>query len=214
MPIMRWLRENWKGILGGIIQSMVYVFGSLIAFSEQVSNYLNIRFTSSFFGILFIATFVGLGLIAWNESDKTKRRKLFGEPLTVVKGIRKYETRYDLPRLDFVFSQANKRILILGRALTHIAIYDMQLLREATKAGTEVGLYFLSPESKLSLSDTLNPSTPNFKQYILLGLEAAKNARRASQRNTEAASTSSPMILRQKQWELTSYSTQKWGQTR
>jgi hypothetical protein len=179
MPVTRWLRENAKGILGAVMQAVVNVFGSLIAFSDQVSKALNITFTPFFFLILFGTTFIGLGLIAWNGRDKAERRRLFGEPFVTIKGVRQYQTRYDLPRLDFAFEQAKKRILILGRALNHTAMYDMQLVREAIKAEREVCLYFLSPESKLAESDTLNPSTPNFRQYIHLGLEAAENARRS-----------------------------------
>jgi hypothetical protein len=158
---------------------VVNVFGSLIAFSEEVSKALNITFTPFFFVILFGTTFIGLGLIAWNERDKAKRRRLFGEPFVIIKGIRQYQTRYDLPRLDCVFDEASKRILILGRALTHVAIYESQLVMEAAKGGKEVALYFLNPNSPFAKTETLNPATPDLKTQILTGLGAAKAARRA-----------------------------------
>ena len=177
MSLTRWPRQNWKGILGGIIQSVVNVFGSLIAFSDEVSKAVGIAFSPAFFLALVIVDFLGLGLIAWNGQAKATTRRLFGEPHIVSNGVREYETRYDLPRLNAVFEQSKKRILILGRALTYVSIYEMQLVREATKRGVDVAIYFLYPDSKLAESDTLNPSTPNFKQYIKLGLEAAQNAK-------------------------------------
>jgi len=50
----------------------------------------------------------------------------------------------------------------------------MQLIKEATRDGKEIALYFLDPNSEPAKRDSLNPATPNTKDEVLRSLESAK----------------------------------------
>ena len=157
MPVRQWLRENSKGILGGVVQAVVNVFGSLIAFSEQVSKSVGITFSPLFFLILLAATFIGTGLIAWNERDKATRRKLldaklaetkklFGEPDGNRGAVRTYSKRYLLPRLYEVAEQA-EAVTILGKNCFYWAIIDPDSVKKILNSNKSVTMLMVDPSS-------------------------------------------------------------------
>lgn len=163
MQIRRWFRNNGLTVLGLILQAIVSTFGSLILAGEAISKSIGIS--------------IRLSLIFGNEKLKERRKRLFGEPHLDSNGVREYDSRYDLPRLDLVFGLAKKRMVFSGRALTHVTYFETQLVREAIKREVEVILYILSPDSKLAERDTLNAPTPDFKEQIQQSLKTARYAK-------------------------------------
>ncbi len=127
--------------------------------------------------LLVLVGFIGVVVIVVNDYSKDKKRRLFGEPYAIQEGIRRYDTRYELPRLDYVFEHAKKRILILGNSLIKVTKFDMGLIEVAVRDGKEVALYFLDPESNLAKKEPIDPASVSSRRDILDGLKTAKEAR-------------------------------------
>ena len=152
-PALALAQVSLEGTRGYVLSSPIYVFGSLILaadfFSKQLTELGIVPVPAFLEAIVIIFGLFGFAFIAWGNMDRLHRNAMFGEPTSEAEGVRYYENRYLLPKLHDIMERSTT-IEFLGWTLTHVAVFDYNLVERMVRKNKAVTMYFMNPKSEFA----------------------------------------------------------------